>query len=190
LSQFVFFTFLTCPPNFLWQQYLEETFPGYITEEDGSQSLHKINTAKKFALDQTLGGVVNTVAFIAFFAALSGKDSLAIQRAVRRVCRAHLIAVSDTHSSTGHAAPHASQLETLASSISPQLHCGPHAPADTGGLGGRSLLGHLSVTFRRRIVSLRDMLRDSETKKKPHHVERLARDTVVRLQRHMGRFGS
>ncbi|ETN40608.1 uncharacterized protein HMPREF1541_04885 [Cyphellophora europaea CBS 101466] len=84
LGQFVFFTLLTCPPNFLWQQYLEETFPGYVTGLDGSQSLHKINTAKKFALDQTIGAVVNTVAFVAFFAALSGKDSNAIQRTVRR----------------------------------------------------------------------------------------------------------
>jgi len=55
-----------------------------VTGLDGSQSLHKINTAKKFALDQTIGAVVNTVAFVAFFAALSGKDSNAIQRTVRR----------------------------------------------------------------------------------------------------------
>jgi protein Mpv17 len=85
LGQFVFFTFLTCPPNVLWQQYLEEIFPGQFTDKDGSKSLHKVNTAKKFALDQTIGAVVNTVAFVAFFAAINGKDSMGVQRAVRRV---------------------------------------------------------------------------------------------------------
>ena len=87
----MFFTLLTCPPNFLWQQFLEESFPGSFTEADGSQSLHKVNTVKKFMLDQTIGAVVNTVAFVAFFAALSGKDSYGVQRSVQRVCRTNKV---------------------------------------------------------------------------------------------------
>ncbi|TKA68124.1 hypothetical protein B0A49_06741 [Cryomyces minteri] len=29
ILQFVLFSLLTCPPNFLWQQWLEDSFPGY-----------------------------------------------------------------------------------------------------------------------------------------------------------------
>ena len=86
LFQFVGFTFLTCPPNFLWQLYLEETFPGKTVHYDGTTSLDKGNTAKKFFIDQTLGAVVNTVIFVGTFAAFKGKDRTAIQREVRRVC--------------------------------------------------------------------------------------------------------
>lgn len=85
LAQFVIFTLITCPPNCVWQQYLEERFPGYHTAEDGTRSLHVNNTAKKFGLDQTVGSVVNVACFIAFFAFVNGKDTIAVQRALRRV---------------------------------------------------------------------------------------------------------
>lgn len=68
------FTVLSTPPNYLWQQYLERVFPGYTTQklevDDGGKSvnlgkrLNKRNTLKKFVLDQTLGSVVNVVAFL------------------------------------------------------------------------------------------------------------------------------
>ena len=84
LLQFVFFTFLTCPPNFLWQEYMEEKLPGYPLQVDGTRSLNIANTARKFVLDQTLGAAINTAIFIAGFAAMKGKDTQAIQREVRR----------------------------------------------------------------------------------------------------------
>ena len=80
----MFFTLLTCPPNFLWQEYLERRFPGYTTSVDGTRSLDKGNTARKFALDQTLGALVNTAIFIATFAGLIGKVGQGIQRDLRR----------------------------------------------------------------------------------------------------------
>ncbi|KPI41388.1 PXMP2/4 family protein 3 [Cyphellophora attinorum] len=84
LAQFVVFTLISCPPNCLWQQYLEETFPGYGVAADGSRQLNKRNTAIKFGLDQTLGSVVNVATFIAFFAFVNGKDAAGVQRAVSR----------------------------------------------------------------------------------------------------------
>jgi hypothetical protein len=69
----------------MWQQYLEETFPGSAIEKDGSKSLNKTNTAKKFVLDQTVGAWVNTAAFIAYLAYMNGKDSAGIQKAVSTV---------------------------------------------------------------------------------------------------------
>jgi hypothetical protein len=71
----------------MWQVYLEEKFPSQKRESDGSKSLDKSNTAIKFALDQTLGSLVNTAVFVATFAAFKGKDGVAIQRELRRVCR-------------------------------------------------------------------------------------------------------
>jgi protein Mpv17 len=83
-AQFVFWTLVSCPPNFLWQEYIEEKFPGYGIAADGARSLNVANTAKKFVLDQTIGALVNTAAFIAAFAAFKGKDGAAIQRDVQR----------------------------------------------------------------------------------------------------------
>ena len=83
---FVLFNFLSCPPNVLWQEYLEEQFPAYTTDFDGKKRLNKTNTAKKFALDQTLGATVNTLLFIAVMSAFKGKDGKAIIRDCQRVC--------------------------------------------------------------------------------------------------------
>lgn len=70
----------------LWQEYLEEQFPAYTTGFDGKKRLDKTNTAKKFALDQTLGAAVNTLLFIAVMSAFKGKDGKAIIRDCQRVC--------------------------------------------------------------------------------------------------------
>ena len=80
------FNLLSCPPNVLWQEYLEEQFPAYTTDFDGKKRLSKTNTAKKFALDQTLGATVNTLLFIAVMSAFKGKDGKAIIRDCQRVC--------------------------------------------------------------------------------------------------------
>ncbi|GAB7363211.1 hypothetical protein MBLNU230_g3493t1 [Neophaeotheca triangularis] len=37
LGQFVLFSFMACPPNFLWQGWLEAQFPGYTSELSPTQ---------------------------------------------------------------------------------------------------------------------------------------------------------
>jgi protein Mpv17 len=86
ILHFVLLTFLTCPPNILWQEFLEEQFPGYTAGVDGQKTLHKMNTAKKFAIDQTLAAAVNTLLFIALMGAFKGKDGKAVVRDCQRVC--------------------------------------------------------------------------------------------------------
>ena len=60
---------------------MEGRFPGKKHQYDGTITLDKTNTFKKFALDQTIGALVNTAIFIGTFAAFRGKP---VQRAVRR----------------------------------------------------------------------------------------------------------
>ncbi|KAG5927030.1 hypothetical protein E4U42_002679 [Claviceps africana] len=79
--QFLFFSIISTPPNFIWQQYLESAFPARApapspktspsTTEPNPKSrpethprpLNVRNTLVKFALDQTLGAAVNTFLF-------------------------------------------------------------------------------------------------------------------------------
>lgn len=93
---FVLFSLLTTPPNFLWQQFLEEKFPASPPPsprlkpkadddvdkadwekpagKDGKQKLSVVNTAIKLVLDQSVGAAVNTMLFIVvmgFFRTLS-----------------------------------------------------------------------------------------------------------------------
>ena len=92
LFQFVVFTLISCPPNILWQELLEATFPGYtyqsapkakVDDHDqsreaekgsGGMKLNVANTCKKFVLDQTVGATVNTLLFIVAIGALKGRD--------------------------------------------------------------------------------------------------------------------
>ncbi|EXJ72127.1 uncharacterized protein A1O5_04631 [Cladophialophora psammophila CBS 110553] len=94
LAQFVIFTLISCPPNILWQEYLEYKFPGYTvaptslsttsSSPTAEKQLHIPNTLRKFLFDQTLGAFVNTVAFVAAMAAFKGKSAKAVQREVER----------------------------------------------------------------------------------------------------------
>jgi hypothetical protein len=102
-------------------------------------------------LDQTIGAVVNTVAFVAFFAALSGKDGMAIQRTVRRVCRTRISASPATHCFAGYTPANDGWLETVARCLPPQLHHRAGQPQDLGGVHSRLVLGYLPVSFRHRV---------------------------------------
>jgi hypothetical protein len=93
--QFIIFAIVSVPPNFLWQELLESSFPSYHaapTQDaisaaskpsiDGNDDalektaqakiplvepkLNKANTAIKTLLDQTLGAAVNTLLFSVF----------------------------------------------------------------------------------------------------------------------------
>ncbi|KAI9739206.1 MAG: hypothetical protein M1834_007419 [Cirrosporium novae-zelandiae] len=71
--QFALFNFLNTPPNYAWQQFLENTYPGYTDqgkphddkdiEKASAKTLNVKNTFTKFFLDQTLGATVNTILF-------------------------------------------------------------------------------------------------------------------------------
>ncbi|KAJ9612197.1 hypothetical protein H2200_003794 [Cladophialophora chaetospira] len=90
LAQFIIFTFLTCPPNILWQEYLEYKFPGQRLASSSStdtiyeKQLDIPNTFRKLLFDQTLGAFVNTLAFVAGMAAFKGKPAKVVQREVER----------------------------------------------------------------------------------------------------------
>ncbi|KAI1437817.1 Mpv17/PMP22 family protein [Xylaria sp. CBS 124048] len=93
IFQFVLFAFLNVPPNFLWQEFLESTFPAHAPSSSSSSSssssaatndekkankaakdgkpapqpkLNIPNTIIKFLLDQSLGAAANTFLFSLF----------------------------------------------------------------------------------------------------------------------------
>lgn len=94
IIHFVIFTLLNCPPNFLWQEYLEQRFPGYTGSSTARNGEEKVavkkkldvgNTIKKLALDQTIGATVNTVLFTAVIGALKGLGGGDIVDAIKQV---------------------------------------------------------------------------------------------------------
>ncbi|TVY55466.1 hypothetical protein LCER1_G005587 [Lachnellula cervina] len=97
IIQFVIFSALNNPPNFLWlQSFLESTFPSHylvpstaaisaastndekeLDREEKTDSLLEPklslqNTAIKFTLDQTIGATINTLVFSLFVAGFKG----------------------------------------------------------------------------------------------------------------------
>ncbi|KAG4438004.1 hypothetical protein IFR05_006505 [Cadophora sp. M221] len=94
--QFTLFNALNCPPNFLWQSFLETTFPAHYLvpsdsaiaaaakndekELDREEKTHTLlesklsikNTLVKFLLDQTISASVNTILFSLVFAGFRG----------------------------------------------------------------------------------------------------------------------
>ncbi|KAL1843290.1 hypothetical protein VTJ49DRAFT_2399 [Mycothermus thermophilus] len=82
--QYSLFAALSTPPNFLWQGFLESTFPAFPTSSSSSASkskepngtdakttkqeprLSKRNTLLKLLLDQTAGAAFNTITFSLF----------------------------------------------------------------------------------------------------------------------------
>ncbi|KAL1641106.1 hypothetical protein SLS58_006380 [Diplodia intermedia] len=111
VAKFVLFTVLSTPPNVLWQEFLEDVFPGEKKQQHGGKKgeekrqdgdekpapdamvkdkarrkgagMDWTNVFWKFLLDQTVGGVVNTVLFIAGMKALNGGDAQGIKVAVK-----------------------------------------------------------------------------------------------------------
>ncbi|KEY68768.1 hypothetical protein S7711_00638 [Stachybotrys chartarum IBT 7711] len=80
--QFTLFNLINTPPNVLWQEFLESTFPAYVSPPKFAQPSVKIgaaapppqfsvrNTMSKFFIDQTLGAIYNTLAFSLYVHAL------------------------------------------------------------------------------------------------------------------------
>lgn len=96
ILRFIVYTVLTTPPNYRWQEFLEQTFPTTTELKEDVQSLkdkpspspsqdavaggklNVANTAAKFFLDQGLGAPVNTLLFICLMGQmnLQGYDSI------------------------------------------------------------------------------------------------------------------
>ncbi|GAM85513.1 hypothetical protein ANO11243_035200 [Dothideomycetidae sp. 11243] len=109
LLRFLLLNIIVCPPNFLWQAFLERRFPAYkkpppapaapdlsglekgtlpeaAEEQEGDADFDWGNTAKKWFLDCiTVGAVGNTLAFLVIMGVLKGKDVVQIQEAVRKI---------------------------------------------------------------------------------------------------------
>lgn len=111
MAKFVLFTILSTPPNVLWQEFLEDVFPGEkkvqpaessaikkgandekqgkdVVKDKAQQKSAGMNWANvlwKFLLDQTVGGIVNTVLFIAGMKALNGGNAEEVKVAVKEV---------------------------------------------------------------------------------------------------------
>ncbi|XXG96400.1 hypothetical protein Hte_002682 [Hypoxylon texense] len=98
--RFVAVTFITAPPNYMWQQLLERTFPAYerkastgdvekqnASGEDAPERKPKLNlrnTMAKWFIDCiTLGAIFNTVAFFLLMGILKGQSADQIGSNVR-----------------------------------------------------------------------------------------------------------
>jgi hypothetical protein len=75
--QFLLYSVLNTPINFLWQEFLESTFPAYPPpprRKPGAKvpppRFSVRNTLAKFALDQTVGATFNTLLFSTFMRSL------------------------------------------------------------------------------------------------------------------------
>jgi protein Mpv17 len=91
MTSFVHFlinAIIVTPPNCLWQNWLEDTFPTTVGEtpsenrkSDGKLDKKQLsikNTIAKFFLDQTLGCWTNTLMFIMVMGLLKGRSTDAI----------------------------------------------------------------------------------------------------------------
>lgn len=111
LARFVFFTLTNAPLNWLWQQFLERSFPGYPTSSRVSkQDLEKGGIAKsgtiqgqegritkpKLNLRNTfikwfvdcmcLGALFNTVSFLVMMGLMKGESFELIKKNLETVC--------------------------------------------------------------------------------------------------------
>ncbi|OAA75376.1 integral membrane protein, Mpv17/PMP22 family [Akanthomyces lecanii RCEF 1005] len=73
--QYLLFIVVNTPPNYLWQEFIEASFPSHpepavhpkkTDDKPVPPALSKRNTAIKFLLDQTVGATVNTLLYSTF----------------------------------------------------------------------------------------------------------------------------
>ena len=90
----VIFALLNTPPNYYWQEWLEEKMPGYSTKKIevadskgvlAERKLNVRNTLLKFTLDQTVGAVWNVALFLGLTRFLQGVPLEECVRAVKDV---------------------------------------------------------------------------------------------------------
>ena len=87
LIKYVAYGILNTPVNVVWQQFLENRFPGKprVVKEAETPSAGTKNVLIKFALDQSVGAVFNIVLFIVASSAMNGSGTANIMKAVRQV---------------------------------------------------------------------------------------------------------
>lgn len=99
LFRYVAFGILNTPPNILWQGFLESQFPSGSNSSRGTKDHPKRsdektantnrssarNIAIKFALDQTVGAVMNVLLFVVISNAMNGAGADQIVTAIQRV---------------------------------------------------------------------------------------------------------
>ncbi|KFA62434.1 hypothetical protein S40285_06087 [Stachybotrys chlorohalonatus IBT 40285] len=96
LIRFIALSFMTAPPNYVWQQYLERTFPAYPPPRAGQQrdvelkameeasssatppapapTFSMRNTLTKWFVDCiTMGAIMNTIAFLVLMGIMKGQ---------------------------------------------------------------------------------------------------------------------
>lgn len=103
LLRFIALTFMTAPPNYIWQQFLERTFPAYPPtpqkprigsdvekgldggKDEGSSAgaaepkFSLRNTLTKWFVDcMTAGAIMNTIAFLILMGILKGQATAQI----------------------------------------------------------------------------------------------------------------
>lgn len=90
---------IVTPPNFLYQKFLEDSFPTKVptavpkkasdeklqSRTSKNERLSKSNTLAKFCLDQSFGAMANTVMFIILIGLFKGKSLATINADVHRV---------------------------------------------------------------------------------------------------------
>lgn len=90
LFQFMLIAVVMTPPNYMYQKFLEDSFPSR-PETSGKDAegvkLSIGNTVKKFILDQSIGAFVNTLMFILLVDVFKGNGIDKIVVDLRRVSR-------------------------------------------------------------------------------------------------------
>ena len=83
---------LTTPPNYLWQQYLERSFPTLTPVDSGvkgrsvkPEQLNISHVVKKFILEQSIGSTVNTMLYLCALGWIRGDSSLHVYHDVKDV---------------------------------------------------------------------------------------------------------
>jgi protein Mpv17 len=93
---FVLIAVITTPPNYIYQHFLENTFPSKIDNVKAKEANEKSrilaserlsirNTVAKFFLDQSIGAAVNTIIFICLVGILKGKSPHYIRIDIQKV---------------------------------------------------------------------------------------------------------
>lgn len=98
VAEFVIYTIVNVPINVVWQNWLESVFPSSTApaevkdEKKGSKApakkeggLSVTNTLAKFAMDQTVGAMINIPLFIATIGLTQGKTTEQIINTIRAV---------------------------------------------------------------------------------------------------------
>jgi hypothetical protein len=168
--RFVIITLITCPPNYLWQQWLERTFPGRKDAEhdDGIDlaergkekvdepvtpkpkgNLNWRNTMTKWFIDCiTLGAIFNTIAFLILINLLKGNRPQIMMRAIKNVRQIGslffpLAMWLCADSVPGNNSYHSGRIQSLADCVHNQLQLDTRGKADSLLERGWTMLGYL-----------------------------------------------